>query len=84
VVKHRVSPRLGDLREEYRLSGPAIVDFFIDAAGSVCAVRVEHSIHPQIDEQIIRAASEWTFVPARMHGKPVACVLPVRVIIDLR
>src|SRR5580658_1553578 len=44
----------------------------VDVDGHVSKVDVLESAAPDLDEAAIVAARQWTFVPAKRHGKPVA------------
>jgi TonB family protein len=84
VVEHRVMPDFSELRQRYRVSGPAILDLSIDRDGKVASIRLVRGIHPTIDAAIVKAVSAWTFRPAMLDGRPVACVYSLRVMIDVR
>jgi TonB family protein len=82
VVIKKVIPELGDLRGPE--PGPAILELSIDRSGRVTSVRVIRGTAPAIDAKLIDAASNWRFQPATQFGKPVDCVFPVSVLIDVR
>ena len=82
VVVHKVVPDFGDLRRQ--VFGPAILELSVDADGTVSSVRVVRGIAPSIDKKLVQAASMWRFRPATEFRKPIDCVLPVRVLIDVR
>lgn len=82
VVVRKVVPDFGDLRRQ--VFGPGILELSVDAGGTVSSVRVVRGIAPSIDKKLVQAASMWRFRPATQFGKPIDCVLPVRVLIDFR
>jgi TonB family protein len=82
AIAQKVIPDFGDLR--HREYGPGIFELSVDPAGGVTAVRVVRGVTPAIDEKIMKAAKQWKFRPATHFGKPIACVLNVQLIIDVR
>jgi TonB family protein len=51
----------------------------IDAEGRVRDVDLMRSVHPELDEEAIRALRQWVFRPGTYMGKPV----PVVVVVDM-
>jgi biopolymer transport protein ExbD len=81
ILQHR-NPDFGDLRHPQY--GAGIFELSVDPAGGVTAVRVVRGVDPAIDEKIVKAAMQWKFRPATHFGNPIACVLNVQLIIDVR
>ena len=57
-------------RVEYR----GVIEVEIDDKGKVVEVQITRPIHPLYDPVLLKAAREWTYLPAYRDGKPI----PVR------
>ena len=58
--------------KEQEIQGRVIVQFTIEKDGSVTDVKVVKSVHPLVDEQVVRAVSAMPAWKPGMHeGKPV-------------
>ena len=68
-VVHRVSPDLRDLRG--RISGVAIVEFWLDERGAVVRAELVTRKPKEIEEAVVAAARAWKFNPASVRGRPV-------------
>lgn len=47
------------------------LELLIDQTGAVISATMRTSAHPAYNQQLLRAAREWKFMPARHEGKPV-------------
>jgi hypothetical protein len=47
------------------------LELVIDEKGAVMSATMRSSVHPAYNAQLIRAAKEWKFIPARRQGTPV-------------
>ena len=57
----------------------AVLELIIDESGSVTSARLREPFHPTYDAQIIKAAMEWKYEPARKDGVPVRFVKNVAI-----
>jgi hypothetical protein len=62
---------------EYR----GTVEVEINEAGNVVGARVIQSVHALYDPLLLAAAREWTYVPARLDGKPTAARKRVEIVL---
>jgi TonB family protein len=57
----------------------AVLEVVIDESGSVASARLREPFHPSYDGQLVKAAMEWKYEPARKDGVPVRFVKHVAV-----
>jgi TonB family protein len=62
-----------------RIEGKVIASAVVERDGMVGDVKLLTTLHPDLDQEAIRAAKEWRFVPGMKDGKPV----PVRITLEL-
>ena len=70
-----VYPHYSEFTKKSGLKGIVVVYAEILEDGTVGAVEILKSIHPGpggLDEEAIKAAKQWKFIPAKIHGKPIA------------
>jgi TonB family protein len=48
-----------------------LLEVVIDTQGRVVNMTMRQSIHPSYDAQVLAAARDWKYQPARFHGQPV-------------
>lgn len=70
------------VREEREWDGE--VEVSIDATGKVTAARMTKPIHPVYDQQLIRAAMQWTYRPATRDGAPTGYTKQITIHVDSR
>lgn len=70
------------IREEREWDGE--VEVTINANGRVIAARMTKPIHPVYDQQLVRAAMQWTYKPALRDGVPTPYVKQISVHVDTR
>jgi TonB family protein len=70
------------LREERQWDGE--VEVTIDDRGRVTSARMTKPIHPMYDQQLLRAASSWTYKPALRNGVPAPFVKQISIHLDTR
>ena len=76
-----VAPRLlRQVRPDYphdafvkKVEGTVVLEIVIDEHGRVSRARIVRSV-PPLDAAAVAAVLQWTFVPARKHGRPVATI----------
>jgi TonB family protein len=65
-------PAVASLNRSRVLEG--VLQVFIDDKGSVTDARIQSSILPQYDTELVKVARTWKFKPAMRNGQPVAYV----------
>jgi hypothetical protein len=70
------------IREEREWDGE--VEVTINANGRVIAARMTKPIQPVYDQQLVRAAMQWTYRPALRDGVPTSYVKQISVHVDTR
>ena len=70
------------IREEREWDGE--VEVTINTNGRVIAARMIKPIHPAYDQQLVRAALQWTYKPALRDGVPTPYVKQISVHVDTR
>ena len=52
---------------------------FINARGEVTDVRLQSSIRPEYDSELLKTARNWKFKPAMLNGVPVPYLKVVQI-----
>jgi TonB family protein len=60
-------------------NGSCVLDLIVDANGVPQQVKVLRSLSPDLDPLAVKAASQWRFFPAELHGKPVAVRIQLQI-----
>lgn len=68
------------LTRELKAPPEGALELLIDESGTVTSAAMSVSIHPRYDEQLVKMARSWKYVPAQKDGKPV----PVRKVVRVR
>lgn len=76
VVVQQVAPPFSydSLPARSRVEYRGVIEVEIDEKGRVVDVQISRPIHPLYDPVLLKAAREWTYLPAYRDGKPI----PVR------
>lgn len=72
VKIHEVKPRYTDIARKARIEGVVVLQATIDQNGDVTDVKVLKGLRMDLNEAALRAAGQWKFKPATLHGRPVA------------
>jgi TonB family protein len=62
-----------------KVQGTVTASAVVERDGTVGDVKLLTTLHPDLDQEAIRAAMDWRFVPGMKDGKPV----PVRITLEL-
>ena len=89
---HAVTPKLGirpsytDAAMKAHIEGSAWVQAIVGADGRVERVRLVKSLDPVngLDEEALKAARQWTFIPATRGGQPVRALAMMELTFTLR
>ena len=80
---YKVAPSYPEDARRANIDGTVLVQALIGRDGHVKDTRVTNSI-PLLDAAAVRAVLQWTFVPAKSKGKPVAVWVAVPVKFSLK
>ncbi len=75
---YKVAPSYPEDARRANIDGTVMVQALIGKDGHVKDTRITKSI-PMLDDAAVRAVRQWTFVPAKSKGKPVAVWVAVPV-----
>jgi protein TonB len=69
-----------------RLQGTVLVECIVSTAGEVTHVKVIRSLDPTLglDQEAIKAARQWRFVPGTRLGEPVPVIVTIELTFSLR
>lgn len=81
IAVRQVRPQYTSAAMSARLAGAVVVECIVLPDGSVGDARVVRSLDARLglDDEALKAARQWRFLPGRLNGRPVA----VRVTIEL-
>jgi TonB family protein len=65
-------PEYSDEARKAKFSGTVVLAVEIDASGQPTNIRVNRSLGLGLDEKAVEAVRQWTFVPAKKDGQPIA------------
>lgn len=66
------------------VQGRISLDAVVSIDGEVTEARVAQSLHPDLDEEAIRALRTWRFAPAVLAGRPVPAIVNVEMTFSLQ
>jgi TonB family protein len=72
VVIKKVIPAYPRELREHGIQGTATVDMLIDSTGRVVSTELVSTTVPEFGQLALKAAKDWTFVPASAQGKPIS------------
>ncbi|MFL6246091.1 MAG: energy transducer TonB [Thermoanaerobaculia bacterium] len=79
-VGHDVTPPVIIKRVEPKVRGGIVIlQAVINDAGTVCAARVVKTFDERVGASALEAVKQWKFRPAKLNGKPRACVYSIAV-----
>lgn len=80
---HTPDPEYSEEARSQRLQGSLVLWIVVDEKGNVARIRLNQCLGMGLDEQAVRAVSQWKFEPARKNGQLVAVQLNVEVTFHL-
>jgi periplasmic protein TonB len=86
VVLREVKPQYTADAMRAKIQGVVVLECVILADGSVGHVSVVRSLDPVfgLDQEAIKAAKQWRFLPAKRQGQPVAIAVNIELAFTLR
>jgi TonB family protein len=83
-VLRRVSPEYSGHAMVSKIEGTVGLEVEIETNGTVGKARVTKSLDPSLDEEALKAARQWLFIPAKRNGAPVATLVTLLLDFHLR
>jgi TonB family protein len=80
----RVEPRYTEAARLAHLQGVVILRAIIDERGNVIDVHVQKALPFGLDEEAVKAVSQWKFTPALRNGGPVKVYFDLTVKFEIR
>jgi TonB family protein len=84
VLVHEVKPQYTEGAIRRRIQGGVSLSVVVRTDGTVSDVTVVKSLDPELDQQAIAAAKQWTFKPGTIDGKPVNVAVTLELTFTLR
>jgi protein TonB len=81
-----VRPNYTNAALQARVRGLVVLDAVVLPDGSVGEVKIVRSLDQRfgLDEEAIKAVKQWRFRPARRAGGPIAMLVSVEMMFELR
>jgi TonB family protein len=85
-VVREVKPRYTSDALSHRIQGYVLVEAVVDPQGSPTGLRIVKSLDPTygLDQEALKAASNWRFKPATIDGQPVPVLIMIELTFTLR
>lgn len=83
-VRRDVKPHYTGTAMRDKAEGAVVMQAVVQADGTVGALRVVHSLHVDLDEEALRAARQWQFVPGTFKGQPSPVLVTIEMTFTLR
>jgi periplasmic protein TonB len=80
----KVEPRYTELARQARLQGIVVLRAVIDERGNVVDVEIRKQLRFGLDEEAVKAVSQWKFTPAMLDGRPVKVYFDLTVQFEVR
>jgi TonB family protein len=83
VIKH-ADPRYTEIARRLGYSGDLLIDLVVTEQGLPDAIHIQRPAGLGLDEQAVKAVSQYRFKPAMKNGQPVKVELSINVRFDIR
>ena len=80
----KVEPRYTEPARQAHLQGVVVLRAVIDERGNVIDVELRKRLRFGLDEEAVKAVSQWKFTPALLNGRPVKVFFDLTVIFEVR
>jgi len=80
----KVEPRYTELARQAHLQGVVVLRAVIDERGNVIDVQLRKRLGFGLDEEAVKAVSQWKFTPALLNGRPVKVFFDLTVVFEVR
>ncbi len=84
TVVRDVKPDYPDWAKKERIEGRVMLGAVVKKDGTVGEVTVKKSLHPQLDEEAVKAMRQWQFKPGTRDGKAVDVAVDVEMTFNLK
>ena len=80
----KVEPRYTELARQAHLQGVVVLRAVIDERGNVVDIELRKRLRFGLDEEAVKAVSQWKFTPALLNGRPVKVYFDLTVVFEVR
>jgi TonB family protein len=67
-----------------KVQGLVFLEAVITVEGTIGDVRVVYGLHPELDDEAIKAVKQWLLEPPMKGSNPVAVIAPIEVSFRLK
>ena len=79
TLQHKVEPEYSEEARKAKVQGTVVLYVEVDTTGKATNIHVLRSLGLGLDEKAIEAVKQWTFIPGKKNGVPVAVQATVEV-----
>ena len=83
-VVREVKPDYPDSVKKEGIRGSVTLNAVVRKDGTVGEVTVKKALHPELDEEAVKAMKKWEFKPGTKEGKPVDVAVDVEMTFNLK
>jgi protein TonB len=83
-VVREVKPNYSDSAKKEGIQGIVTLNAVVKKDGTVGEVTVKKSLHPDLDEEAVKAMKQWEFKPGTKEGKPADVAVDVEMSFKLK
>ena len=83
-VVREVKPIYPDSAKKDRVQGIVTLEAVVKKDGTVGVVTVKKPLHPELDEEAVKAMKQWQFEPGTKEGKAVDVAVEVEMTFNLK
>lgn len=80
----KAEPHYTELARQARLQGVVVLQATIDERGNVVDIQILKRLRFGLDEEAVKAVSQWKFTPALLNGRPVKVFFNLTVQFEVR
>ena len=84
TVVREVKPDYPETAKKERIQGNVMLGAVVKKYGTVGDVTVKKSLHPELDEEAVKAMKKWQFRPGTKDGKAVDVTVDVEMTFNLK
>ena len=84
TVVREVKPDYPESAKKERIQGSVTLGAVVKKDGTVGDVTVKKSLHPELDEEAVKAMKKWQFKPGTKDGKAVDVTVDVEMTFNLK
>lgn len=80
----KIEPRYTEQARQAHLQGVVVLRAVIDERGNVIDIELRKRLRFGLDEEAVKAVSQWKFTPALLKGRPVKVFFDLTVVFEVR